>query len=105
LTNMSEECSALRARFARGFMDLTVLRILSGEALWGYRLMSLLEERYGVKVGPSVIYPLLDSMQADGLIESEETLVGRRARKVYRPTKKGLEQLRCLQSVLAEFTG
>ena len=102
---MSEECSALRARFARGFMDLTVLRILSGESLWGYRLMSLLEERYGVKVGPSVIYPLLDSMQADGLIVSEETLIGRRARKVYRPTEKGLEQLRCLQSVLAEFTG
>jgi len=102
---MSEECSALRARFARGFMDLTILRILSGEALWGYRLMSLLEERYSVKVGPSVIYPLLDSMHSDGLIESEETLIGRRARKVYRPSEKGLEQLRCLQSVLAEFTG
>jgi PadR family transcriptional regulator PadR len=102
---MSEERSALMKRFARGFMDLTILRILSGEALWGYRLMSLLEERYGVKVGPSVIYPLLDSMQADGLIESQETLVGRRARKVYTPTEKGLEQLRCLQSVLVEFTG
>jgi PadR family transcriptional regulator PadR len=101
---MSEECYALRARFARGFMDLTILHILSGEALWGYRLMSLLEGRYGVKVGPSVIYPLLDSMHSDGLIESEETFIGRRARKVYRPTEKGLEQLRCLKSVLVEFT-
>jgi DNA-binding PadR family transcriptional regulator len=101
---MTEECSTLRVRFARDFMDLTILRILSGEALWGYRLMSLLEGKYGVKVGPSVIYPLLDSMQANGLIEREETFIGRRARKVYRPTEKGLKQLRCLQSVLPEFT-
>jgi PadR family transcriptional regulator PadR len=92
-------------RFARSFMDLAILRMLTGEALWGYRLMSLLRERYGVRVGPSVMYPLLDSMQDDGLIESEETLVGRRARKVYRPTEKGLEQLRCLESLLNGFAG
>ncbi len=96
-------CNALRRRFARSFMDLLILRMLRREALWGYRMMSLLRTRYGIRVGPPVIYPLLGSMEADGLVESEEVHEGRRRRRVYRATQRGLELVECFESVLSEL--
>ena len=103
---MAEEelCEKLRTRFARSFLDAVILRMLADEPLWGYRMMTMLREDLGVKVGPPVIYPLLDSMEADGLIEGSEVYVGRRRRKMYSVTKKGSEHLRCLEKVLSEFT-
>jgi len=84
-------------------MDITILRMLEEEPLWGYKMMSMLKERHGIKVGPPVMYPLLELMVADGLIKSEETYMGKRRRKVYSATMKGLKQLDCLKIILSEM--
>jgi DNA-binding PadR family transcriptional regulator len=99
---MSEEiaCKKLHTRFVRGFMDITVLLMLVREPLWGYKLMREIWRRHEVKVGPSVIYPLLDSMEADGLIEGKEVLERRRRRTVYSVTEKGLAFLKCMENIL-----
>ena len=98
-----DDYGALRGRFARSFVDLLILRMLRREPLWGYRMMSILQRDYSLRVGPPVIYPLLDSMETDGLVESEEVYEGRRRRRVYRATRKGLELIRRLKSVLSEI--
>jgi DNA-binding PadR family transcriptional regulator len=95
----------LKSRFARSFMDFAILQILKEEPLWGYKLMSVLRETYGIRVGPSVIYPLLDSMLEDKLLERDEVLIGKRSRKIYRPTARGLRILDCLKNVFREFIG
>ncbi len=77
--------------------------MLSSEPLWGYRMMNVLNEKFGIKVGPPVIYPLLDSMEADGLIEGEEVYEGKRRRNMYSATRKGIETVRCLEKILADF--
>ena len=101
---LSEDArGALRRRFARSFLDLLMLQMLRREPLWGYRMMSMLRRDYGVRVGPPVIYPLLNSMEAEGLVESEEIYEGRRRRRVYRATRKGLELIRCFETVLSEI--
>lgn len=77
--------------------------MLSGEPLWGYRMMNVLKEKFGIKVGPSVIYPLLDSMEADGLIEGEEVFEGKKRRNMYSATRKGIETVGCLEKILSDF--
>lgn len=98
-------CEELRKRFARSFLDLTILRMLASDPLWGYKIMTILENGYGLKVGPSVIYPLLDSMESEGLVESGEFFEGKRRRRVYSATDKGIGYLRCLETILEEITG
>ena len=99
------EYSELLRRFVRGFLDVTIMRMLLDEPLWGYKLMNKLIEKYNVKVGPPVIYPLLDTMEEGGLIESEEVYSGKRKRKVYHVTPRGEEKVRSLEHVLTEFLG
>lgn len=82
----------LKRRLAKRFMDILVLRLLSRESLWGYKLASRIEETYGVKAGPSVIYPLLRKLERRSLIKSRrEKVAGERARLIYEVTEKGLQ--------------
>ena len=103
MISAEDPCRDLQKRFVRSFLDIMILNMLSDEPLWGYRMMSVLKERYGVKVGPPVIYPLLDSMEVEGLVDSRDILEGKRRRKVYNSTKKGIELLRCVQNILLEI--
>jgi DNA-binding PadR family transcriptional regulator len=98
-----DPCYELRRRFIRSFLDVVILHMLSSEPLWGYRMMNVLNAKFGIKVGPPVIYPLLDSMEADGLIEGEEVYEGKRRRNMYSATRKGIETVRCLEKILADF--
>jgi len=102
---MDEEalCDGLRKRFIRSFLDITILHMLVQAPLWGYRMMTVLNERHGVKVGPPVIYPLLDSMEVDGLIEGKDVYAGKRRRKMYSITGRGSEHLKCLKKILSEM--
>lgn len=79
--------------------------MLSKEPLWGYQIMTVLKDTYGVKVGPSTIYPLLGSMEEGSLIEVEEVQMGRRTRKIYRTTEKGTWLVKCLENVVSEIIG
>jgi PadR family transcriptional regulator PadR len=100
---MSEEaCKELRKRFARSFLDLTVLTMLAREPTWGYKLMAMVKEVHDIRVGPPVIYPLLDSLEADGLVECRESYAGKRRRKVYSVTPEGAEVVRCFGEILLE---
>lgn len=96
-----DDYSALRGRFARSFLNLLILRMLRHEPLWGYKMMSILRSDYGIRVVAPTIYPLLGSMEADGLVESEEVHASRRRRRVYRATHKGLDLLKCFEDVLS----
>ena len=98
-----ESFGSLRKRFARSFLDLLILRMLLREPLWGYRMMLMLREKYGIRLGPPIIYPLLDSMEADGLVESKEVYKGKRRRRVYRATRKGLELVGCFKAVVSDI--
>lgn len=97
-----DACEGLRRRFARGFMDLIILRMLMREPLWGYKLMLTLRRDHDVRVGPPVVYPLLDSMEADGLVEGEDVFEGRRRRRVFRTTRRGIELVSCFEAILRE---
>lgn len=102
---MSEEGGEqLRKRFVRSHLDMVVLRMLSDEPLWGYKLMTSIKENHGVKVGPPVIYPLLDSLEEEGLIKFDEIYEGKRKRKVYSTTPDGIDRIERFKDILIEFS-
>jgi len=103
---MTEEepgLAELKTRFVRGFLDVTIMKMLLEEPIWGYKMMEVLRDRYGVKVSPPVIYPLLDSMEKNGLILAEEVYSGKRKRKVYKVLPKGETMLKNMDQILKKF--
>ena len=61
----------------------------------------MLRSDYGIRVVAPTIYPLLGTMEAEGLVESDEVYTSRRRRKVYRATQKGLDLLKSFEDVLS----
>ena len=92
----------LRRRLYRAFLDIFLLRLIDEEPLWGYRLMELLRERYGLRVGPPVLYPLLSSLERRGFLEGLDVHVGGRRRRVYQLTSRGREYMRCFEEIVRE---
>ena len=92
---MTEEepgLAELKTRFVRGFLDVTIMKMLLEEPIWGYKMMEVLRDMYGVKVSPPVIYPLLDSMEKTGSSWQRKST---RARGSARCTKSYLRARLC----------
>ncbi|BEP16863.1 PadR family transcriptional regulator [Pyrofollis japonicus] len=74
-----------------------VLLLLAEGPKSGYeiikRIRSLLAEAGEGGASPGTVYPVLRSLEEEGLIESSEEPRGARQRKVYRITEKGAEYL------------
>ena len=76
-------------------LKLLVLALLAIKPSHGYELSRTIEEVAlgAVKAGPGSLYPLLRKLVEEGLVEEAEEADGRRVRKVYRLTEKGLSTL------------
>lgn len=75
----------------------TILLLMEGPR-HGYNLMKDLEEKLGKKISASQIYPFLNSLEENKLIEVKEVM--ERDKKVYKLTKKG-EQF--VNSIILKF--
>lgn len=79
-----------------GFMQIHILYHAKKEPIYGIWMMKELEE-HGYRVSPGTLYPLLNRMEREGLLNKTEKNVDGRIIKFYRATKLGEE-------VLAEAT-
>jgi len=76
----------------KGTLEMCVLSILDKEDQYGYELVTLISREVEVTVG--TIYPLLNRMKKEGLIESEtRDSPDGPSRKYYHLTDKGREAL------------
>lgn len=75
------------------FLELYALRSFAQNPQTGYDLIKQIEKKTDGGWVPSkgLVYPLLDEMEEKGFIEVQE--VGERSKKIYKITKKGLEEL------------
>lgn len=87
---------------AKNLLDAQVLKILNREPTWGYKIKRLIEEASGLKIRHGTLYPLLDRMEQEGLIESHEQTYGRRKKRVYSLTDKGRSFLEAYRSIIKE---
>ncbi len=70
--------------------------------MWGYRIIKKTERLFGIKLRHGALYPLLNSLEAEGYAISKKTTKGGRVRKVYKITSKGTKLVDTYHKVLRE---
>lgn len=87
------------SQLRRGVLELCVLRMVRGEARYGYDIVSRLETLGPLAAGENTVYPLLRRLKADGHLETftEESPAGP-PRQYYRLTAVGRRRLAALES-------
>lgn len=79
-------------KFFLGFIQIHILHHAKKEAFYGVWMIEELKE-HGYDMSPGTLYPLLHSMEANGLLEKEEKIVEGKVRKYYTITQLGDEVL------------
>jgi len=83
----------LKRRFAKSFLDVFILQLVEAEPTWGYDIIKKTEIKYKVKLRHGALYPMLNELEAKGLLKSRKELQKGRARKIYEITKDGKQLL------------
>lgn len=83
---MSEE-----GEYLTNLTKFYTLTLLSQKSRHGYEIIREIEDRIGKKPSSGQIYPLLEELEVDGLVNSQNKEVKGRTRKVYELTEKGEE--------------
>lgn len=83
------------ANFINGVPELLVLKLLSADKLYGYQLVKEIQKLnpQAFDFGEGCIYPILHSLEKDGLLQSEEVPVNGRMRLYYSTTEAGKARL------------
>lgn len=89
-------------RLFQGFICLHILHHASLEPVFGNWLIEELAE-HGYKLSPGTLYPILHSLEKEGLLKSfEETVMGK-IRKNYEITNEGRLELAAAKAYLSEL--
>jgi len=89
-------------RFSKNFLDILVLRLIQIESMWGYKIIKKTEGLFGIKLRHGALYPLLNSLEANGFLRSKQEVHGRRKRKVYKLTSRGTQFVSAYYELLRE---
>lgn len=85
------EPALLRERFVPSFLSLVILSILQRRPSFGYEIMTIINEEYGVFVSAGSLYPILYQLDAVGLVTGAWDEPGKKVRKIYKLTPGGSE--------------
>ncbi len=90
------ELDRVHLKAIRGIFEIYTLWALSKKKMHGYELMKAMThgQAADVKASPATIYPMLDSLAKKGLIAYKKEATGKRMRKVYYTTPKGLTYIK-----------
>lgn len=90
--------------FFLGFIKIHILYHASKKPIYGVGIMEEIKSR-GYDVGPSLIYPALNSLKARGLLECSKRVVNGKFRKYYKITENDHELLEESMRKIAELVG
>lgn len=93
-TNLGhEDQEEILSRFVKPNKDILILSILRERPMCGYDLIKEIYKRYNVLLSQGAVYPLLYSMEAEGILRAEYSR-GNMRTKFYSLTAKGQEVMR-----------
>ena len=78
--------------FFLGFIKIHILFHASEGPIYGVGIMKEIR-RHGYKISPGLIYPTLRSLEKQGFLKSDTTVVNGKVRRYYEITEKGLKML------------
>ena len=88
---------------ANGLLRLMILWILNKKEHSGYSIMKEIQRITGIKYHSGVIYPLLYSLEIEGLIAGKWRTSGRRNIKDYRLTSEGILAFHTMKKFFSSF--
>lgn len=90
----------------RGTTTIAILKILSEEPHYAYRIIRVLEDRgQGLfTFAEGLVYPALHRLERDGLVRGEWRVEGGRRRKYYALTEAGRRRLVEQEQEIRQFT-
>ena len=89
-------------RINRNFLDILILRLIQAEPMWGYKIIKKTESLFEIKLRHGALYPLLNTLEAEGYTRSEKITKKGRIRKVYEITPKGIQLIDAYHEALKE---
>jgi len=92
----------IKRRFVKSFLDMLILRLVQAKPTWGYDIIKETESTYKVKLRHGALYPMLNKLEAKGLVKSRKELQKGRMRKIYEITGKGRQILLAYYDSLRE---
>jgi DNA-binding PadR family transcriptional regulator len=95
--------SIIQKRLFQGFVCLHILHHAEKEPFYGTWMLEELSE-HGHRLSPGTLYPILHSLEKDGLLTSFEENVEGKIRRYYTITELGKEELREAHNYLKELT-
>lgn len=95
-----------RKQLVRGNLDAILLAALERQPSHGYGLIQLIRRKYQYYLGPSTIYPALNSFEKKGFVKGAWLLANDgRPRKNYTITKEGQKILEDIRLNLETIVG
>lgn len=86
---MANSKNEIFVHLIKGLLDMIILKFLTEQPMHGYQLIAKIRKNFGVRFGPSTIYPLLSSLQKKGYIKGHWDMSFKKPRKVYEITNMG----------------
>jgi len=82
--------------FLNGVPELLILRLLSEKPMYGYEIVSAIEQSTGgaLSFAEGIVYPMLHALEEDRLLSTRRELVNGRPRIYYRLTASGKKRLK-----------
>jgi PadR family transcriptional regulator PadR len=101
--NLSEAYKkGLVQRITKNLLDIQILRLIQTQPMWGYMIKKQAETKFGVKLRHGALYPLLNALERESFLTSQNQQQGGRTRKVYTLTSKGQQYIEAYNSILKE---
>ena len=86
----------------RNLLDIMVLKLVRADPMWGYKMIKIVEEKYGIKLRHGALYPLLNNLEKKGFLRSKKKTKKGRVRKIYEITSKGIQLVDAYNEFLRE---
>jgi DNA-binding PadR family transcriptional regulator len=86
------------------FIRVHLLHHAAEGPIYGLEMLQELA-RHGYEVSPGTLYPIFHSLEAQGLLTSEQETVAGKIRKYYRITDRGREALAEVRARIRELVG
>ena len=89
-------------RITRNLLDIQILRLIQTQPMWGYMIKKQAEKKFQVKLRHGALYPLLNALERESFVTSQNQKQKGRTRKVYTLTRKGQQYIEAYNTILDE---
>lgn len=97
MSEIEQLVAKCHAQLRKGTLELVVLATLQGRTMYGLEILNMLHKFETTKITEGTLYPLLDRLKKDGLVNANWVQEGEtRPRKYYSLTTTGVNKLNIL---------